>query len=85
MKSITVHDLDDSLEAGIEEKARAEGLSLNKTVKVLLRRALGLDERHNGDRKADFAEFSGAWSPAEAKEFEKKAKDLHRVDPRDWQ
>jgi hypothetical protein len=85
MKSITVHDLDESLEAGIEEKARAEGLSLNKTVKVLLRQALGLEERHNGDRKADFAEFSGAWSLAEAKEFEKKTKDLHRVDPRDWQ
>lgn len=85
MKSITVHDLDESLEAGIEEKARAEGLSLNKTVKALLRQALGLEERHNGERKADFAEFSGAWSGAEAKEFEKKTKSLHWVDPRDWQ
>lgn len=57
MKSITIHDLDESLEAGIEEKARAEGRSLNKTVKVLLRQALGLQERHQGDRKADFADI----------------------------
>ena len=42
MKSITIHGLDEGLEAMIEEKARQEGLSLNKTVKMLLREALGL-------------------------------------------
>ena len=36
MKLITIHDLEDSLEALIQEKAREEGLSLNKTVKMLL-------------------------------------------------
>jgi hypothetical protein len=85
MKSITIHDLDESLEAGIEEKAREEGLSLNKAVKKLLRKALGLESGGNGERKADFAEFSGAWSPAEAKEFAKKTRELRKVDPRDWQ
>jgi hypothetical protein len=85
MKSITIHDLDESLEAGIEEKARAEGLSLNKAVKKLLRKALGLESGGNGERKADFTEFSGVWTPAEAREFEKKTRELRKVDPRDWQ
>jgi hypothetical protein len=84
MKSITIHDLDESTEAMIEEKARKEGLSLNKTVKMLLRKALGLTPGGNGDRKADFAEFSGVWSKADEREFEKKTRDLHKVDPRDW-
>ena len=84
MKSITIHDLDESTEAMIEEKARKEGLSLNKTVKMLLRKALGLKERRNGDRKADFAEFSGVWSKTDERELEKKTKDLRKVDPRDW-
>ena len=84
MKSITIHDLDESTEAMIEEKARKEGLSLNKTVKMLLRKALGLEERRNGDRKADFAEFSGVWSKTDERELEKKTKDLRKVDPRDW-
>ncbi len=84
MKSITIHDLDESTEGLIEEKARKEGLSLNKTVKMLLRQALGLEEPRNGDRKADFAEFSGVWSKADEREFEKKTKDLRKVDPRDW-
>ncbi len=85
MKSITIHDLDEALEAGIEEKAREEGLSLNKTVKKLLREALGLAPGGNGDRRADFAEFCGGWSKAEAKEFEKKTRELRKVDLRDWQ
>jgi hypothetical protein len=85
MKSITIHDLDEPLEAMIEEKAREEGLSLNKTVKRLLRKALGLEEPHNGERKGDFAEFSGVWSKADGKEFAKATRDLRRVDLRDWQ
>jgi len=84
MKSITIHDLDDSLEAMIEEKAREEGLSLNKTVKMLLRQALGLAPGGNGDRKPDFAEFCGAWTKADEAEFEKNIKDMGKVDRRDW-
>ncbi|MBM4024728.1 MAG: hypothetical protein FJ280_04885 [Planctomycetes bacterium] len=85
MKSITIHDLDESLEAGIEAKAREQGLSLNKTVKMLLRQALGLEPSGNGKHKADFAEFSGLWSQAEMQEFERNTRDLREVDARDWQ
>jgi hypothetical protein len=84
MKSITIHGLDDSLEALIEETAQKEGLSLNKTVKKLLRQALGMESSGNGDRKAGFAEFCGVWSKAELSEFEKNTKDMRKVDPRDW-
>ena len=85
MKSITIHNLDGPLEAMIEEKARSEGLSLNKAVKLLLGEALGLAPGGNGGRKADFSEFSGVWSEAERRQFEKKTEDLRRVDSRDWQ
>ena len=85
MKSITIHNLDDSLEAMIEEKAREEGLSLNKTVKRLLRKALGLEPGGNGDREADFVKFCGAWSKADAAEFDRRTKDLRKIDRRDWQ
>ena len=33
MKSITIHGLEDPLDTLIREKARQEGLSLNKTIK----------------------------------------------------
>ena len=85
MKSMTIHGLDDSVEALIQETARKEGLSLNKAVKRLLRQALGLEPGGNGDRKADFSEFCGVWSKTDLAEFEKSTKDLRKVDPEDWQ
>jgi len=56
MKSITIHDLDDSLEVLLEQTAKDHGLSLNRTVKMLLRKALGLEPNGDGERRADFAE-----------------------------
>ena len=85
MKSITIHDLDDSLEVLLEQTAKDHGLSLNRTVKMLLRKALGLEPNGDGERRADFAEFCGGWSKADAAEFERHTKDFRKIDPRDWQ
>jgi len=85
MKSITIYDLDDSLDALIREKAKEEGLSLNGTVKMLLRKAPGLESDSTGDRRAEFAEFCGVWSKADSAEFDRTTRDLRKVDPQDWQ
>lgn len=55
MKSITIHKLDDELEAVLVEKAQEEGLSQNQLIKQLLRKALGLNNTKN--RRADFKAF----------------------------
>lgn len=81
MRSITIYALDESLDALIREKAKEEGLSLNRTVKMLLRKALGLEPGSSGDKRAEFAEFSGVWSKADAAEFARKTRDLNKVDP----
>ena len=85
MKSLTIHDLDDSLDVMIQEKAKEQGLSLNRTVKMLLRKALGLEPGGNGVKRAGFAEFCGVWSKTDAAEFDRRTKDLRKVDLRDWQ
>ena len=36
MKSITIHGLDDEMDEQIRNRAGAAGLSLNKTIKLLL-------------------------------------------------
>jgi plasmid stability protein len=83
MKSITIHGLDDALDRLIREKAEKEGLSLNKTMKKLLRKALGLYE--NGkDHREDYAKFSGLWSEKDLAEFNQQTKDFNVVDDGDW-
>ena len=81
MRSITIHNLDPEVGALIERQAAEEGLSLNQSVKRLLRKALGLSGPVPS-RTRGFEEFSGLWAKEEAAEFKTS---VHRkVDHEDW-
>lgn len=82
MKSITVHKLDEGLMREIEKRANEQSTSLNRTIKQLLRQALGL----GSDKKppVDFSDLCSVWSAAELKEFEENTADLNRVQAGDW-
>ena len=85
MKSITLHGLDSKLYERIKEKAKRQGLSLNKTIKNLLEKSLGIKNHNRTDHREDFIEFCGVWTEAEAKEFAGAIEDFEKIDPRDWQ
>ena len=80
MKSITIHNLEDSLDSRIREKAKKQGTSLNKTIQLLLKQALGLKPRPKQDNKDDFMDLCGVWS----NEFSKNTGDFNRIDESDW-
>ena len=67
MRSITIHGMDDELDRQIREKAAAEGKSLNKTIKGLLKQALG----GRRSRREEFVDLFGCWSAEELTEFER--------------
>lgn len=83
MKSITIHRLDNSLATLIQQEADRTGLSLNKTIKLVLSKAFGL-QTTTTTKKADFSKFSGVWTEEEYREFEKNTEDFERIDPEDW-
>ena len=68
MTSITIHGLEDPIDSLIREKARQQGLSLNKTIKQLLAKSLGISQNIKKDQH-DFADLSGIWSPEDLAEF----------------
>ncbi len=84
MKSITIHGLDDMLDKQIREKAKSQGLSLNKTIKKLLGKSLGINQGKETDHRKDFLDVFGAWSEEDLKEFNRAAIDLEKIDPHDW-
>ncbi|OGG20949.1 hypothetical protein A3D03_04305 [Candidatus Gottesmanbacteria bacterium RIFCSPHIGHO2_02_FULL_40_13] len=84
MKSITIHGIDDELDWMLQKKARGEDLSLNKTIKKLLKQSLGLSETKKTRPKHDFSEFCGVWSEKEYKEFEKNTEIFEKIDEEDW-
>jgi len=83
MKSISVHGIDDEIEKKIGERAKAEGKSVNKTVKELIAKALGLGDKPPDDR-AMFEDLSGVWTEAEEREFLDSIADLETTDEKDW-
>ncbi len=79
---ITVHSMSDDLARKLKEEAVRKGLSLNKTIKQVLERSMGLSENRNDI--PEFKELCGIWTAAQADEFALGIADLSTVDPGDW-
>ncbi|KAF0187844.1 MAG: hypothetical protein FD168_2289 [Desulfobulbaceae bacterium] len=84
MTSITIHGLEDPLDSLIREKARQQGLSLNKTIKQLLAESLGVST-DNTKQQRNFDDLCGIWSPADSEEFIRNTRELSITDPKDWE
>ncbi len=85
MKSITIHGLDEHLDRTIRDLADREGLSMNKTIKKVLRSALGLDDQGITTRREQFTDLFGTWTKQDLVEFQENITSLSQVDPSDWQ
>lgn len=83
-KSITIHGLDDRISKRIEEKAKAEGRSLNRTIKILIEEAIEPKVSVAATRRGTFIEFLGVWKRHEAEEFISATSDLRQIDKEDW-
>jgi len=83
MKSITIHGIDAETEGLIKERAKIAGKSVNKVVKELLAKALGLG-RYKNDHRDEYHELFGVWTEDDEQQFLSAVKDLERVEPGDW-
>ncbi len=83
MKSITVHGIDKETEKMIKKRAKSEGTSVNKVVKGLLAKALGIDEDKT-DNREEFLDLFGIWKEDDENRFFEAIKDLEKIYPEDW-
>jgi len=83
MKSITIHGIDKETEKMIKKRAKSDGKSVNKTVKGLLAKALGI-EKKKSDNREEFLDLFGIWTKDEEKSFFEAIKDLEQIHPEDW-
>lgn len=84
MKSISIHKIEEQLMNKIHQRATEKGLSLNKTIKFLLREALGLEQPSLVERRQSFEQFCGLWSEKDHEEFEQRTLEFSRIDQEDW-
>lgn len=83
MKSITIHGIEEEIEKMIKKRAKSEGMSVNKVVKGLLAKALGV-YRNKKDNREEFLDLFGIWTEDTEKRFFEAIEDLERVFPEDW-
>ena len=83
MKSITIHGIDKETEKLIKKRAKSEDTSVNKVVKGLLAKALGID-KNKQDNREQFLDLFGIWTEDDEKSFFEAIKDLEHVHPEDW-
>lgn len=83
MKSISIHGIDEEMEKKIDERAKKEGKSVNKIVKELIARALGMGDKPP-DNRAMFEDLSGVWTEEDEQEFLASIADLEKTDEKDW-
>jgi hypothetical protein len=84
MKSITIHGLDAETEKLLKKRAKTERMSVNRTVKGLLGKALGLGENKK-DNRDEFIDLFGLWTEDDEKGFSEAIQDLETAHPTDWQ
>jgi len=75
--------LDTEVSNAIEDIAKRTGLSHNKVIKKLLRKALNLDDTK--EHRPDFAEFCGLWSGGEVESFNEAVSAFDQIDEEMWQ
>lgn len=83
MGSITIHGLDDELDRRIRSEAQARSQSLNKTIKHLLAKSLGMGGRRV-DRRQDFSDLFGTWSQEDLVAFDRATETFGVIDPEEW-
>jgi hypothetical protein len=83
MNQLTLRQIPEPLESKLRDFARREGTSLNKSIIVLLKRALGTDKEHRVRRDLSF--LAGSWSEEESREFDANTRVFEEIDPELWQ
>ena len=83
MTAITLRNIPRELREAVEQRAKSEGLSLNKTVIRMLEESVGTRQSRNLHHDLDH--LAGTWSKEEAADFEATLADQRRIDAELWE
>lgn len=82
MQNISIRGIPTDLAKALQEEKNRRGLSLNQTVRELLRRALGLGPNSTYDN--GLAAHAGTWSEQDLLEFERATSAFGQIDEELW-
>ncbi len=87
LRQLTIRGFGRDLERVLRDRARREGISLNKAVVRMLEEAAGLrppSSGRGGDIGPALDALAGTWSAAETRSFKQAVADFEQLDPDLW-
>jgi hypothetical protein len=84
MKSLTIHNIENSLLTLLREKAKKEDKSINQTVKEIMEQSVGIKSQKSDTYRSEFKDLCGVWSENDVREFETATGDFEKIDSEDW-
>ena len=84
MKSITIRGINDRLQTELEKMAAKEEKSINKTILLLLKKALGIEDKVKFPTYNDLTHLAGTWSEKDEKEFNLATEQFNKIDEDIW-
>ena len=81
---LTIRGIDKTLAKVLRGEAARRGVSLNRTVVTLLRKAVGLEPAKPPARRQEHHDLDfliGSWSKEEADAFDERLNEIRRIDP----
>ena len=86
MNQLTVRGFDDELQQAVQQLAQEKGISLNRAVLLLLRRAAGADQPPQPKVVGSSLDhLIGTWSEEEATELEAAIESCEQIDGAFWE
>jgi hypothetical protein len=82
--TITLRNIPPEVMRKLQERAKAEGVSLAKTVLKTLAESLGAQSTKHPVLHHDMDHLAGTWSRKEAEAFEKALREQRKIDPDLW-
>jgi hypothetical protein len=86
LKQITIRGIPEEVERVIQKEAQKKGLSINKSLLLLLEKAVG-SKKNDKKKKSlyhDLDRFFGIWTKEEAETFEKNLDLQREIDEEIW-
>jgi len=82
MTQITLRHIPEKIDSLVRSISKKQNKSINKTIIILLEKALGLKD--NSNKKRDLSKLSGTWSKSEFEKFKKNTEIFNKIDEEIW-
>jgi hypothetical protein len=86
MGTLSIHNLDPSVEQRIRQQAKESGKSINQTIKELLAKATGVEVRQQDieQRRYQYEDLCGSLSQEDWEGMQEIFDEMRQINPEDW-